>query len=439
MTWADALAVARRSRYLTGGRVERIGKPTTQRPLSSRRAPGGRLARARRALRARVCSRAPRRLDRGPGRRSAGSSPDAFHLFRSVERIVADQLASRGEVAEAPRAFARLHARGRARRDVVGGVAPVPAGGARAARRQLGSAERLPRRVRRIAGPHPDGPACYERCRAVLAAGRGRIAEAEERATRVIAATIAQGLRWNHLEGLRVRGVAALLATSGSGSRRSRDGLGAHYTRGRRRPGRLPRRTRPGRGPARTRSHRCGDGRDRATAGPVGRPGAPVGPGKRDTVRGPPRAGAGARGRRAASPGGRSGGIRSLGLPTSIEHARCAQPDGRDDGIGSGAPPVGCSHRRSRRSRPPARTDGPRSSRRARTDRRPKGSIGGRAHADRGRGCEARGQGLSSKEIAATLVISVATVETHVKHARRKLGVRSRAEFAARLAQLPRG
>src|SRR5207248_10940900 len=47
---------------------------------------------------------------------------------------------------------------------------------------------------------------------ALLAAGLGRVEEAEARAARVIELCEARGLRWNLLEALRARGLAALLA-----------------------------------------------------------------------------------------------------------------------------------------------------------------------------------------------------------------------------------
>jgi non-specific serine/threonine protein kinase len=40
-------------------------------------------------------------------------------------------------------------------------------------------------------------------------------------------------------------------------------------------------------------------------------------------------------------------------------------------------------------------------------------------------------RGLTSREIAARLVVGERTVETHVDHIRAKLGVRSRAQIAA--------
>jgi DNA-binding CsgD family transcriptional regulator len=52
----------------------------------------------------------------------------------------------------------------------------------------------------------------YERCRALLAAGRGLPGEAEQWAAETIARAEATGNRWDLLEALRARGVAALLA-----------------------------------------------------------------------------------------------------------------------------------------------------------------------------------------------------------------------------------
>jgi DNA-binding CsgD family transcriptional regulator len=42
--------------------------------------------------------------------------------------------------------------------------------------------------------------------------------------------------------------------------------------------------------------------------------------------------------------------------------------------------------------------------------------------------------GLANKQIAATLFVTVHTVEVHLAHAYAKLGVRSRGQLAARLA-----
>src|SRR6185312_4437737 len=52
----------------------------------------------------------------------------------------------------------------------------------------------------------------YERCRALLAAGRGEPAAAERWAAEAIAAVEANGVVWQRLEALRARGLARLVA-----------------------------------------------------------------------------------------------------------------------------------------------------------------------------------------------------------------------------------
>jgi Response regulator containing a CheY-like receiver domain and an HTH DNA-binding domain len=66
--------------------------------------------------------------------------------------------------------------------------------------------------------------------------------------------------------------------------------------------------------------------------------------------------------------------------------------------------------------------------------------VGGRRPSTRGsltgaetRVAELAVAGLSNKEIAAKLVVSVHTVERHLKHAYAKLGIRSRSQLAARI------
>ena len=50
---------------------------------------------------------------------------------------------------------------------------------------------------------------------------------------------------------------------------------------------------------------------------------------------------------------------------------------------------------------------------------------------------ELAARGLSNKQIARRLFVAVHTVEVHLAHAYAKLGVRSRAQLASRLASPP--
>jgi DNA-binding NarL/FixJ family response regulator len=61
-------------------------------------------------------------------------------------------------------------------------------------------------------------------------------------------------------------------------------------------------------------------------------------------------------------------------------------------------------------------------------------AAGGLTSAER-RVAELAAGGLSNKEIAGALVVSVSTVETHLKHAYAKLGVHSRAQLTGRLPE----
>lgn len=67
--------------------------------------------------------------------------------------------------------------------------------------------------------------------------------------------------------------------------------------------------------------------------------------------------------------------------------------------------------------------------------------IGGRRASEGGltpteqRVAELVAEGRANKEVAAVLFVSVRTVETHIRHVYEKLGVRSRAQLAHRIAK----
>ena len=71
----------------------------------------------------------------------------------------------------------------------------------------------------------------YERCRALQAAGRGRSEDAERWATEAIARARATESRWDELEALRARGVAALLARGPTAALESFQPVWEHTTR----------------------------------------------------------------------------------------------------------------------------------------------------------------------------------------------------------------
>lgn len=141
------------------------------------------------------------------------TSDDAPPLYRSVARVLGVRFASRGEVGEAQACLTRLlklaDERGEARGYLVMRLhlceLALRAG-------EWDAAERLLDEWGESSDRELVLPPAYERCRALLAAGRGHPDEADRWAGEAIARSEARGERWDVLEGRRARGIAALLA-----------------------------------------------------------------------------------------------------------------------------------------------------------------------------------------------------------------------------------
>jgi DNA-binding CsgD family transcriptional regulator len=143
----------------------------------------------------------------------------AGSVERSVDRVAAVRLVWRGETAEARAALAALQDAADERGEVYSYLVvrlhtcelELRAGDWSAASRILDewvqSAD-----LEQIRG------LVYERCCALLAAGRGDPAETERWAREAIAAVEANGVRWQLLEALRARGLARLLAHDSPGA-----------------------------------------------------------------------------------------------------------------------------------------------------------------------------------------------------------------------------
>jgi DNA-binding CsgD family transcriptional regulator len=139
-------------------------------------------------------------------------SDAAFYIGSSPERVAGQRLVWRGETARAREVLTRLLA------DADGQDEPysyalqrlhlceleLRVGGWDAAARLLDEWAEAPERVL-VVWP------MYERCRALLAAGRGEVGEAERWAADALASCAARAIRWDQLEAQRARAVAALL------------------------------------------------------------------------------------------------------------------------------------------------------------------------------------------------------------------------------------
>jgi DNA-binding NarL/FixJ family response regulator len=275
----------------------------------------------------------------------------------------------------------------------------------------------------------------YERCRALVAAGRGLPDEAERWAGEAIARAEASGGGWDVLEALRARGIAALLARRHDVAVDSLRRVWAHTEReGVEEPGVFPVApdlvdvlvelgehdearavTERLRGLAEDQNHpwglataaRC-DGLVRLASGAYDEKAAG------DVV---------LAAARSADLGLRFDGPRSLlALGNAQRRARrwaaargsLQQAAAAFDAIGS---PGWAEAARSELARLPGR-------RRA--------APGELTPAEK-RVVDLAADGLSNKEIALTLVVTVHTVEAHLSHAYAKLGIRSRTQLARRL------
>jgi DNA-binding CsgD family transcriptional regulator len=209
-----ALVVARRSRYLSAALVQSIAEAEriAADELASAASVGPQTEREV------LYSLAFARKLRGTpiddlAERFQAASSDAFVLVRGVERIQADRLASRGLINASRQEILRFLASAEERGEGWSAIwllhelaeIEVRAGNWDRASQLLDECDESPDRGLL----DPQG---YQRCRALVEAGRGHVEEAERIAARVIEAGRAEKLRWNLLEALRALGQAALLA-----------------------------------------------------------------------------------------------------------------------------------------------------------------------------------------------------------------------------------
>ncbi len=279
----------------------------------------------------------------------------------------------------------------------------------------------------------------YERCRGLLVVGRGDVEEARRWAGRARDMALKTGVRWDWLESSRALGLAALLAKDpGEAVPAARRGLGVHAARGRARPGGLPGGSRPGRGAHRERRRRGRAGRRRGAGGRRRRAGPRVGarwaPGGRPPWWRSPRTGTPTRPVRSWRPSRRR--TRGWGWP-STRRGPCSSSGVRSAGPRSGAPRA-TSLERTVAAFEALGSPGWAVDAGAELER-----VGARKSASDGlltaterRVADLAVEGLANKEIARTLVVTVNTVEFHLRNTYAKLGIRSRVQLAAALSEL---
>jgi DNA-binding CsgD family transcriptional regulator len=370
--------------------------------------------------------------------RFRAASDDAFYLYRSIDRVAAVRLVWRGEVNGARAILTRLLTLADERGEA-GSYANLRlhlcelhlrAGAWEAVSRLLDEWDEPSERLL-IVSPG------YERCRALVAAGRGLPAEAERWVAEALAGVEATGVRWDLLEALRARGIAALLAGEPQAAAESLRAVWRHTQReGMEDPGTFPvapeliealvelgelvearAATQRLRELARAQEHPWGFATTQRCRALV----QLAGNGWDDQA---------ATGLEHAAVAYESLGLRFDAARTLLGLGRAARrlkqwgaarnslerAASAFDELGS---PGWAERARAELARVGARRP------------RPSGEL---TPAERGV-VELAAEGLSNAEIARTLFVSVHTVEAHLSHAYGKLGVRSRAQLARLVAQ----
>jgi DNA-binding CsgD family transcriptional regulator len=366
------------------------------------------------------------------------ASDAAFHITDSPEPVAALRLLWRGDLTQAREALTGFMALADARGEEVSYALQrmqvcdleLRAGAWDAAARLLDEWEAADRQLLISA--------TYQRSRGLLAAGRGFPDEAERWASAAIAGAEPGGYNWQLLEGLRARGVAALLAREPGRAAGSLGAVWEHMEReGVDEPGAFP--VAPDLAEALAELGELDEARavvDRlrvlseAQEHPWGLTSTKRCDGLLRLVSGDYDEAAAAELAEAAEEYGRLGlrfdrarSLLSLGhalrrlrkwgaARESLEHAAAAF-----DELGS-----------------PGWADRARGEL-ARVGGRRRGRAGELTSTER-RVAELAMDGLANKEIASTLFVSVRTVEVHLKHVYAKLGIRSRTQLARRLSEL---
>jgi DNA-binding CsgD family transcriptional regulator len=164
--------------------------------------------------------------------RFRAASDDASHLYRSLDRVAAVRLVWRGDVSKARAILIRLLSRADERGEALSYAntrlhlceLELRAGGWAPASELLDEWDEPSERVLVVA------PA-YERCRALLGVGRGILEEAKRWTAAAMAGVEATGVRWDMLEALRARGIAALFAHEPERAAESLRAVWAHAQR----------------------------------------------------------------------------------------------------------------------------------------------------------------------------------------------------------------